>query len=83
MKNIELAKKYQDYMVKMRRYFHENPELSSKEMNTMNVIGKELKNLGIDYVDIPAGGILATINGPDEKNKGKKYCCVQIVMLCR
>ena len=42
MTNYELAKKYEDYIISMRRYFHENPELSGKEINTMKVIGEEL-----------------------------------------
>ena len=42
MTNYELAKKYEDYIISMRRYFHENPELSGKEINTMKVIGPEL-----------------------------------------
>ena len=28
----EVAKKYADYQINMRRYFHENPELSEKRI---------------------------------------------------
>ena len=60
----EDAKRYNDYIISMRRYFHENPELSGKEINTMKVIGEELSKIGIDYVEVENGGILAKITGP-------------------
>ena len=34
MKTLELAKEVQEYVVKMRREFHMNPEPSMKEFNT-------------------------------------------------
>ena len=48
MKNIETAKKYQDYMVEKRRYFHENRELTGQEYKTIEYLSSELTNLGID-----------------------------------
>ena len=63
MKNIELAKKYEEYILEMRRYFHENPELSGKEDKTLERIGQELTAMGIEWVDIPKGGLLAKIVG--------------------
>ena len=63
MKNIELAKKHEEYIIAMRRYFHENPELSGQEDKTLERIGQELDAMGIEYVNIPKGGLLAKIVG--------------------
>lgn len=57
-------KKYGDYVVKMRRYFHENPEVSGKEYNTSKVVKEELDKMGIPWVDCGLDtGVLATIKG--------------------
>ncbi len=66
MKNLELAKKYEDYMIELRRYFHENPELSSEEDKTVEKLCEELDKLGIEYHVVPKGGILAKITGAAE-----------------
>ena len=63
MKNIELAAKYENYIVEMRRYFHENPELSNQEHNTVATIAAQLDDIGIPYVIVENGGILATVKG--------------------
>ncbi len=63
MSKIELAKKYEDYMIEMRRYFHENPEVSNKEHNTMKKILHELENMGINAFEIKKAGVLAKISG--------------------
>lgn len=63
-KNIEmLGKKYSDYMVEMRRYFHENPEPSSEEYNTSAKIKSELDKMGIPYISIAGTGVIGTITG--------------------
>ncbi|MCR5372575.1 MAG: amidohydrolase [Solobacterium sp.] len=72
MTNLELAKKYEDYIISMRRYFHEHPELSDHEDATIDRLSEELTGMGIDHVVIPRGGILATIKGPAEKDSGRK-----------
>lgn len=71
MKNIETAKKYQDYMVAARRHLHENPELSGQEFETVAFIKAELDKMGVDYIEVENGGVLATIKGPAEKDSGK------------
>ena len=53
MKNLEVAKKYEEYKIEMRRYFHENPELSNMEDKTVEKICGELDAMGIEYVVIP------------------------------
>ena len=60
----EVAKNYNEYQVTMRRYFHENPEISTKEYNTSKVVKDELTKMGVEWV--PCGletGVLATIKG--------------------
>ena len=69
MKNLELAKKYENYMIELRRYFHENPELSSQEDKTVEKLCEELDKLGIEYTVIPNGGILAKIVGKEDGRK--------------
>ena len=69
MKNIELASKYEEYIINMRRYFHENPELSNLEHNTVKTISTELDSMGIEHIIVENGGILATIKG--QKDNGK------------
>lgn len=63
-KNIQkLGEKYKDYMVEMRRYFHENPEPSTEEYNTSAKIKEELDKMGIPYVSAAGTGVIGTIQG--------------------
>jgi len=61
----EMALAQTDYMVRMRRYFHEHPELSKKEDGTVEVICKELKDIGVPFVNVENGGVFGFIG--DEK----------------
>lgn len=45
VKNI--TKKYKDYIIEKRRYFHMNPEPSFNEYNTSKVVQEELKKIWI------------------------------------
>ncbi len=69
MTMLDRAKKYENYIISLRRYFHENPELSGEEDNTIGKIAEELDSMGIEYVDIKPGGILAKISGGSEGEK--------------
>ncbi|MEG1783127.1 MAG: amidohydrolase, partial [Oscillospiraceae bacterium] len=60
---LEQGKQYEDYIISMRRYFHENPEKSGEEIQTVKRICEELDKIGVDYVEIKDGGILAKIVG--------------------
>ena len=71
MKNFDLAKKYEDYTMSTRNYLHEHPELTGEEYETVKFIMAELEKMGADYVEIPNGGVLVTIKGTAEKDKGK------------
>lgn len=63
MNVLDLVKNYEEYIISMRRYFHFNPELSGEEINTVKKICSELDDMGIEYVKIEKGGILAKISG--------------------
>lgn len=59
----EKAKSIEEYLIDWRRYFHENPELSSQEFKTIETLKEELTNLGIEHIEVPNGGILGFIKG--------------------
>ena len=63
--NIEnLGKKYEEYQIEMRRWFHAHPELSCKEYETSKKIKEELDKAGIEWVECGLEtGVLATIKG--------------------
>ena len=63
MKVYELAKEVDSYVVSLRRYFHEHPELSTQEDKTVERICQELTEMGIEPIIVPHGGVLATIEG--------------------
>jgi len=56
------------YLIRMRRHFHVHAELSNQENETVKTICAELDQMGIAYVDVPDGGVLAFIEG---KHVGK------------
>lgn len=64
----DLAVKYQDYAVEMRREFHMNPEPSMKEFNTQKIVMRELEKMGLEPVKSGGTGVVATIKG---KGQGK------------
>ena len=53
----------------MRRYFHENPELSWEEVNTSKRIRKELEEMNIPYELVKDIGVIGHIKG---KGEGKR-----------
>lgn len=60
----EIAARYNDYLIEMRRYFHMHPEVSGKEYETSKRVKEELDKYGIPWR--PCGletGVLATITG--------------------
>lgn len=78
-----------EYTIEMRRFFHENPELSFKEVKTQEKIISELKAMGLNPVKIAETGVYADIMGefpgrtvavradidalPVKENNGKEY----------
>lgn len=59
----DLAEKYEDYIIELRRYFHAHPELSWQEENTSRRIKEELNKLEIPYISVAGTGVIATIEG--------------------
>lgn len=55
--------KEKDYIVSLRRYFHENPEESLKEYITAEKIEEELNKLGIPSKRVGETGVLGVIKG--------------------
>ncbi len=63
-KIAQLAKKYASDFVAVRRYLHQNPELSFQEQDTCTFIKEQLQAIGItDTVSVAGTGLLATIQG--------------------
>lgn len=65
---LKLAEKYQEYMIQMRRKFHENPELSGEEFKTKEILIKEFESMGVPYKELSGTGLIAIIEG---KKSGK------------
>ena len=59
----ELSKKYESYMIDMRREFHMNPELSLKETRTSRRIREELEATGIPVTPFESGNVVGIIKG--------------------
>ena len=50
-------------VIAWQEHFHVNAELSQKEEHTVEVIIRHLEKLGIEYVNVPDGGVLGFIRG--------------------
>ncbi len=64
----ELSEKYKKEIIALRREFHQNPEISWKEIRTSRRIEEELKKIGIKVQKVANTGIVGTIKG---KENGK------------
>jgi len=63
MSYIGAAEKEKENIISMRRYLHENPELSQHEDNTVKFVCEKLSQYGINYTVVPKGGVLGFIGG--------------------
>jgi len=60
----DLTEKYYSKVIEIRRYIHQNPELSFCEVQTSAYVESQLKNLGITYQKgIAKTGVVALIEG--------------------
>ena len=59
----KFAAEYQDYMVEMRRKFHQHPEISGEEFHTREVLIQELESMQVPYKLLKGTGIIAFIEG--------------------
>ena len=55
-----------EYLIRMRRDFHQHPELSLKEVRTAKVIEEELEKFGISHSRIGETGVLGILKGSGE-----------------
>ncbi len=64
----EKAENIKDYIIEMRRHFHQNPELSLEEFETTKKIVNELEKMGIEVSTFKDGltGCVGTIKGTKE-----------------
>lgn len=64
----EKTENIKDYIIEMRRHFHQNPELSLEEFETTKKIVNELEKMGIEVSTFKDGltGCVGTIKGAKE-----------------
>ena len=67
-----------EWIIHLRRHFHQYPEASLKEYETIKRIKEELLALAIPFVEVGETGVLATIEGG--LGAGKTFYYVQILM---
>ena len=66
----KLSSKYHKETVEIRRYLHQNPELSFQEVKTGKYISNQLKDLGIPHQHgIADNGVVGLIKGKKPKSK--------------
>lgn len=64
----QLLVQEKDYVIQLRREFHQHPEISWEEFHTQKRVKEELDKMGIPHIDIVGTGVLGTIQG---KSNGK------------
>ena len=70
----EISREAFEYLIRTRRYLHENPEPAPYEDETCRFIGNELARFGIPYEVVENGGIIARILGSQLWKKAKIIC---------
>ncbi len=68
----EFAEKYSDYIIEMRRKFHQCPEVGLKETRTCEMICGELRAMGLEPRVIYGTGVLVEIG--DRARSGRTVC---------
>lgn len=64
---FEKANEIKEDITNIRRHIHQNPELGFKEFNTSNLIKEELKNYGVEVVEIDhPTGVVGLLKGEKE-----------------
>lgn len=59
--------KNKDYLIRMRRHFHQNPELGWKEYQTAETIRKELTSFEIPFSTVGDTGTVAVLKGKQDQ----------------
>ena len=60
---LRKSKEVNDYVIKVRRHLHENPELSMEEFKTIEFVTEQLTSMNIPYETVANGGIIGKIEG--------------------
>ena len=61
---LEQLNQIEEEIIKIRRHFHENPEISFKEVNTPKYISEYLTKLGVEHkTGVGGNGVVAYIKG--------------------
>ena len=63
------AEENKEYLVELRRYFHQHPELSLQEFETAKRIEQELDALGIEHRRVGETGVYGVIHGGRKGDK--------------
>src|SRR5687767_15946426 len=59
-----LADQVEPKVIKHRRHFHKNPELSNREFETAKYVAKELKRLGVQVrTGVAKTGVIGVLRG--------------------
>lgn len=59
----DLASRYREYTVAMRREFHRHPEVSGREFHTQEVLIREIESMGLPCRLLDGTGMIAVIQG--------------------
>lgn len=62
----EMAEKYKEYVIELRRELHMNPGLSWQEFEASKIIKRELDKMGITYKECAGTGVVVDIKGKEE-----------------
>ena len=62
----EMAEKYKEYVIELRRELHMNPGLSWEEFEASKIIKRELEKMGIPYKECAGTGVVVDIKGTQE-----------------
>jgi amidohydrolase len=60
---LDKARQIEQYIIDLRRYFHENPELSGQEFNTKRVVVEELQKLGMEIKEAGNASVIGILKG--------------------
>ncbi|HZW55983.1 MAG TPA: carboxypeptidase CpsA [Nitrososphaerales archaeon] len=63
---LQDAKEIEDEIIKLRRHFHSNPELSYSEFQTSKLVAEKLRQLGIEVkTGVGGTGVVGLLRGKD------------------
>ncbi len=65
----DIAEKYSDYVINMRRMFHRHPEIAFEEKETSKMIVKELESMGLSPEVIGKTGVIVDIGDRSKSQK--------------